>query len=63
VLGVALLAVLAGGCNYLLPLAFLGNPKEKVPPEFDKLAGKRALTAYNSMPPMDTFFPSFFHPM
>ena len=43
VLGVALLAVLAGGCNYLLPLAFLGNPKEKVPPEFDKLAGKRAL--------------------
>jgi hypothetical protein len=37
------LATLIGGCNLLLPLAFLGNPKQKIAPEFDKLAGTRAL--------------------
>ena len=37
------LATIIGGCNLLIPLAILGNPKRKVAPEFAKLAGTRAL--------------------
>lgn len=29
-------------CNLLTPLVFLGNPKKKISPEFDKLPGARA---------------------
>ena len=39
---VAAAAALAGaGGNMLLPMAFLGEQKEKIPAEFDKLDGKR----------------------
>ncbi len=37
------LAMFSCGCSYLLPLAFIGNPKQKIAPEFDKLAGTRTL--------------------
>ncbi len=36
------IAHLLVGCNLLIPLAFLGEHKEKVPAEFAKLAGKQA---------------------
>jgi hypothetical protein len=32
---------LTTSCNLLVPLAFVGDPKQKVSPEFDKLAGRR----------------------
>ena len=35
------LALLLGGCNWLVPLAFVGEHKKKIAPEFDKLPGKR----------------------
>ncbi|MCK4660731.1 MAG: hypothetical protein KAV82_14520 [Phycisphaerae bacterium] len=31
------------GCSYLLPLAFVATPKQKVAPEYDKLANTRIL--------------------
>jgi len=31
----------AGGCNLLIPWIFVGEHKVKIPPEFDKLRGKR----------------------
>jgi hypothetical protein len=36
-------AVLACGCNLLIPFGVLTNPKEEVAPEFDKLPGTRTL--------------------
>lgn len=32
---------LAAGCNWLIPFMFIGEHKRSVPPEFDKLVGKR----------------------
>ena len=40
VLPVGLVTTLAG-CNLLIPLAMMSKHKETIPPEFDKLAGKR----------------------
>lgn len=37
------LALLPCGCNLLIPLAILSNPKQKIAPEYDKLAGGRTL--------------------
>lgn len=36
----AVLATGTGGCDWLVPLAFLGEHREKIPAEFDKLKGK-----------------------
>lgn len=36
-----ILLPLLASCNWLTPLVFVGEPKKKIPPEFDKLAGKR----------------------
>jgi len=35
------LLVCGAGCNLLTPLAFVGNPQQKVPAEFDKLRNTR----------------------
>ena len=40
---VAGLAVIISGCNLLIPLAMLGNPKQKIAPEYDKLPNARTL--------------------
>ena len=36
----AVLAFAVSGCDWLMPLVFLGEHKERIPPEFDKLQGK-----------------------
>ena len=36
----AVLAFAVSGCDWLMPLVFLGEHKERIPPEFDKLKGK-----------------------
>lgn len=40
IMGVAAVSF-AAGCNFLVPFMFIGEHKRSVPPEFDKLAGKR----------------------
>lgn len=37
------LATLLCGCNLLIPLAILSNPKQKIAPEYDKLPDSRAM--------------------
>ncbi len=36
-------SLLTTGCNWLVPILFMGEHKRSVPPEFDKLVGKRVL--------------------
>ncbi len=37
------LCLMTVGCNWLMPLIFMGDHKRTVPAEFDKLSGKRVL--------------------
>jgi hypothetical protein len=47
-------ALASSGCNMLIPMAFLGEKKEKIPAEFDKLDGKRTAVVVWAQP--DTLF-------
>ncbi len=40
-MAVVVLLACGAGCKLLWPIAFIGNPREKVSAEFDKLAGSR----------------------
>lgn len=48
------LAISVGGCSWLVPLIFIGEHKERVPAEFDKLDGK--LTAVVVWADQETLF-------
>ncbi|MCP4592976.1 MAG: hypothetical protein GY842_19750 [bacterium] len=37
------LVLVSGGCNLLIPIALISNPKKKVAPEYDKLPDARSL--------------------
>ena len=56
--GMALsLAICLGGCNLLLPIAFIGNPREKVPAEFDKLPNSRTAVLIWAEPETLFYYP------
>jgi hypothetical protein len=40
---IATITLATTACNWLIPIAFLGDHKKTMPPEYDKLVGKRAL--------------------